>query len=276
MITATGSPLATSRAHPPGRPPGRLRPLQPMVSRLLHLMIIDAGRNFLPCALAGPTTILLREMKTTCVTKRYACGQMAPDGRFNIHPEAVDPTSHILRRVHFGFRDQGHQVHAVNHGWHGSGPPAHQRWLAHASPLHREVVAFTCVLREQTTQPVVHPGHDRRSHPCAPWLAIGTSRGPPPDFCRPRPFQGATPPAGGAVPLSVATATATWVGCLSARLCACRHAGSGVLQNAIQVFLQTGIVRRFGFGTGVPQVQHGPILAQPCCGVLLGPAVLEP
>ena len=73
-ITATGSPLASSgHIHLAADHPEGYDRYSPMVSRLLHLMIIDVLATAVALRIGGGRLQpLLREMKNNLRTKRYA------------------------------------------------------------------------------------------------------------------------------------------------------------------------------------------------------------
>lgn len=73
VITATGSPLATAgHIHLAADHPEGYDRYSPMVSRLLHLMIIDVLATTVALRIGGKLQPLLREMKNNLRTKRYA------------------------------------------------------------------------------------------------------------------------------------------------------------------------------------------------------------
>jgi RpiR family carbohydrate utilization transcriptional regulator len=74
VITATGSPLATmGQIHLAADHPEGYDRYSPMVSRLLHLMIIDVLATTVALRIGGGRLQpLLREMKNNLRTKRYA------------------------------------------------------------------------------------------------------------------------------------------------------------------------------------------------------------
>ena len=74
VITATGSPLSTAgHIHLAADHPEGYDRYSPMVSRLLHLMIIDVLATTVALRIGGPRLQpLLREMKNNLRTKRYA------------------------------------------------------------------------------------------------------------------------------------------------------------------------------------------------------------
>ena len=74
VITATGSPLASSgHIHLAADHPEGYDRYSPMVSRLLHLMIIDVLATTVALRIGGGRLQpLLREMKNNLRTKRYA------------------------------------------------------------------------------------------------------------------------------------------------------------------------------------------------------------
>jgi RpiR family carbohydrate utilization transcriptional regulator len=74
VITATGSPLATAgQIHLAADHPEGYDRYSPMVSRLLHLMIIDVLATTVALRIGGARLQpLLREMKNNLRTKRYA------------------------------------------------------------------------------------------------------------------------------------------------------------------------------------------------------------
>lgn len=74
VITASGSPLATAgHIHLAADHPEGYDRYSPMVSRLLHLMIIDVLATSVALKIGGPRLQpLLREMKNNLRTKRYA------------------------------------------------------------------------------------------------------------------------------------------------------------------------------------------------------------
>jgi len=74
VITASGSPLAAAgHIHLAANHPEGYDRYSPMVSRLLHLMIIDVLATSVALRIGGATLQpLLREMKNNLRTKRYA------------------------------------------------------------------------------------------------------------------------------------------------------------------------------------------------------------
>lgn len=73
VITATGSPLATAgHIHLAADHPEGYDRYSPMVSRLLHLMIIDVLATTVALRIGGKLQPMLREMKNNLRTKRYA------------------------------------------------------------------------------------------------------------------------------------------------------------------------------------------------------------
>ncbi|MFC6282650.1 MULTISPECIES: MurR/RpiR family transcriptional regulator [Polaromonas] len=72
VITATGSPLATAgNIHLAADHPEGYDRYSPMVSRLLHLMIIDVLATCLALRIGGKLQPLLKEMKNNLRNKRY-------------------------------------------------------------------------------------------------------------------------------------------------------------------------------------------------------------
>jgi RpiR family carbohydrate utilization transcriptional regulator len=74
VITASGSPLATAgHIHVTADHPEGYDRYSPMVSRLLHLMIIDILATCVALRIGGEKLQpLLREMKNNLRSKRYA------------------------------------------------------------------------------------------------------------------------------------------------------------------------------------------------------------
>ena len=73
VITATGSPLAAAgNIHLAADHPEGYDRYSPMVSRLLHLMIIDILATCLALRIGGKLQPLLKEMKNNLRNKRYA------------------------------------------------------------------------------------------------------------------------------------------------------------------------------------------------------------
>ena len=73
VITASGSPLASAgHIHLAADHPEGYDRYSPMVSRLLHLMIIDILATCLALRIGGKLQPLLKEMKNNLRTKRYA------------------------------------------------------------------------------------------------------------------------------------------------------------------------------------------------------------
>jgi RpiR family carbohydrate utilization transcriptional regulator len=73
VITASGSPLASAgHIHLAADHPEGYDRYSPMVSRLLHLMIIDILATCLALRIGGKLQPLLKEMKNNLRNKRYA------------------------------------------------------------------------------------------------------------------------------------------------------------------------------------------------------------
>jgi RpiR family carbohydrate utilization transcriptional regulator len=73
VMTATGSPLASAgQIHLAADHPEGYDRYSPMVSRLLHLMIIDVLATAVALRIGPPLQPLLREMKNNLRNKRYA------------------------------------------------------------------------------------------------------------------------------------------------------------------------------------------------------------
>jgi RpiR family transcriptional regulator, carbohydrate utilization regulator len=73
VLTATGSPLATAgHIHLAADHPEGYDRYSPMVSRLLHLMIIDVLATAVALRIGPRLQPLLREMKNNLRNKRYA------------------------------------------------------------------------------------------------------------------------------------------------------------------------------------------------------------
>ena len=73
VITTSGSPLASAgQIHLAADHPEGYDRYSPMVSRLLHLMIIDILATCLALRIGGKLQPLLKEMKNNLRNKRYA------------------------------------------------------------------------------------------------------------------------------------------------------------------------------------------------------------